>query len=136
MKPFLLLALGLSLVAVGPLRADSGATAPITIMRLTNGERFGLIGGQAGHPAPTLFVLASGLEGMQREPGFSEVGRLLLPHGFVSVIIDPPAHGADVRPGEPKELNAWRTRIEKGEDVIGGAGAYFDSDAGGIAHDG
>ena len=107
------------MAAVGSVRAESGMTEPIKIMRLANGERFGLIGGHAGHPAPTLFVLAQGLEGMQREPGFSEVGRLLLAHGFMSVILDPPAHGEDVRPGEPKELNAWRMRAEKGEDFIG-----------------
>lgn len=92
----------------------------MTMLRLPNGLRFGLIGEKAGHPAPTLFVLQGNLDVARREPIYTEVARILAKHGFMSVMLDAPAHGEDHRPGESTELAAWAARVEGGEDLVGG----------------
>ncbi|GAA0029520.1 alpha/beta hydrolase family protein [Bradyrhizobium ottawaense] len=37
---------------------------------------------------------------------------------FVVASIDLPCHGSDIRPGEPPELNGWRHRLERNEDLF------------------
>jgi dienelactone hydrolase len=56
---------------------------------------------------------------MQKYPQYTEIARTLAKHGFLSVILDPPAHGEDLKAGEPKGLDGWRARFEKGEDFVG-----------------
>ncbi len=117
-----LIALVLALAAGAPLRAGSGPSVPITILRLPDGTRFGLIGPRPSRPAPTVFLLAHGLETMADEPHYTDAGRLLTPHGFLGVVLDPPAHGKDVRPGETGALDGglkgWRQRLDNGEDFV------------------
>lgn len=110
---------GLLLLATAGLRAAEPAAVQMTILRLPSGLRFGLIGDRPAQPAPTLFVLQGNLDVARREPIYTEVARLMARHGFISVIVDAPAHGEDHREGEPTELAAWRSRLEHNEDFIG-----------------
>lgn len=111
----------LGLIGATALRAAEAAPAvQMTVLRLPNGLRFGLIGEHRGQPAPTLFVLQGDLDVARTESIYTEVARLLARHGFMSVMLDAPAHGEDHRPDEPTELAAWRARLERGEDFIGG----------------
>jgi len=112
--------LGLGVLAGLDVRSPLAAAPPslINIRRLPDGTRFGLIGEKGSRPAPTLFVFQGGLETLNQEPVFTEVPRLLLPHGFISVALDAPAHGEDHRRNEPPELAGWRARIEEGDDFV------------------
>ena len=87
-------------------------------LRLPGGPRFGLIGGRQDRPTPTLFVLGHGLETMQQQPVYTEVARLLFKQGVLSVVLDPPCHGEDIRPGEPAGMEGWRSRLEHGEPFV------------------
>ena len=50
----------------------------------------------------------------------NRIGRLLIPHGYLCVAADVPAHGADVRDGETGgDLGAWKARIVRGENLAG-----------------
>jgi dienelactone hydrolase len=94
----------------------------MTVLRLPDGVRFGIVGERQARPAPTLFLLAHSLETMETDPHYTDAGRLLIPYGFIGVALDPPAHGEDLRPGEPRGMAggmvAWRQRLERGEDFI------------------
>ena len=86
--------------------------------RTPGGLRYGLIGEAGAAPAPTLFIFAHALEVMRQEPVYTEVARLMARRGWVCVIVDPPCHGEDARPGEPEQLPGWRHRLERGEDFV------------------
>ena len=102
-----------------PARAHAADAVKIDVQRLPTGLRFGLIGERQSQPAPTLFVLQGDLDVARREPIYTEVARLLARHGFISVMIDAPAHGEDRREGEGSELAAWCTRVDQGENFLG-----------------
>lgn len=102
-------------MALGSQAAET--MVPMQILRTPGNVRFGVMGGQPGSAAPTLFVVAVGLEDMQREPVYTEVARLLAGQGFVSVVIEPPCHGEERRPDEPAGLAGWRHRLDHGENV-------------------
>ncbi len=92
----------------------------IQIRKTPDGVRFGVIGEIDGRksPAPTLLIVAHGFEEMRRQQVYTQVAAILAPHGWISVIVEPPCHGDDVRPGEPVQLEGWRHRLEKGEEFI------------------
>lgn len=96
----------------------------MTILHTPSGVRFGLLGDKAAEAAPTLFILATSIEGTfdPERRGYHELGRSLMEHGFICVTADVPCHGEDVRPGEPVEnngaLKCWRIRMEAGEAVV------------------
>ena len=90
----------------------------IQVRRTADDVRYGLIGEIGKTPAPTLFVLAHAIEEMQRQPVYTEVAAILARKGWISVVIDPPCHGEDVRPGEPAQLDGWRHRLEHDQDFM------------------
>ncbi len=106
--------------------AEPDAALPVTadkpreikVRRTENQIRYGLIGEVGKTPAPTLLVLAHGIEDMQREPVYTEIAGLLSQQGWLSVVIDPPCHGEDVRPGEPAQLQGWRHRLEHDDEFV------------------
>ena len=104
--------------AAWPVFAAAAEVADIKVRRTGDQIRYGLIGEIQPVPATTLFLLAHGIEEMQRQPVYTEVARILARHGWISVIIEPPCHGEDERAGEPVQLNGWRQRLEQGEDLI------------------
>src|ERR1043165_8075566 len=83
------------------LRAVDAAFGGLTVHRMPNGVRFGLIGARPSTPAPTLFVLQGDIVVALREPIYTEVARIMARHGCISVMLDAPAHGEDRRPGDP-----------------------------------
>jgi dienelactone hydrolase len=90
--------------------------APVRLMT-PSGVPFAMLGAKTDSPAPTLFQFAAdaalSLEGKLYPLGVALRKR----HGFLVVSLDVPGHGADRRPGEPASIAAWRSRIEKGEDI-------------------
>jgi esterase FrsA len=110
------------LVVLSPLKADLPYPVKMKILRLPDGVRFGIVGERQPRPAPTVLLLAHSLETMQADPHYTDAGRLLTPYGFIGVALDPPAHGEDLRPGEPGGMAggmvAWRQRLDRGEDFI------------------
>lgn len=103
-----------------PLVAGDVSSTVLRMERLPDGTRYALIGAKPDRPAPTLFVLQGDIDAARREPLYTEVARLLVPHGFIGVVIDAPGHGEDHRPDEPAELASWNWRVDRGQDLIGG----------------
>lgn len=93
----------------------------IQVRRTAGNVPFGLIGevGNDKAPAATLFVIAHGLDVMRTEEVYTEVAVQLAREGWVCVILEPPCHGEDAVAGEPKQLEGWRSRVERDQDFIG-----------------
>lgn len=90
---------------------------PVQVLRTPAGVQFGLVGEKPARPAPTLFVFGLDFRSaLAREANVA--GSILAGHGFLSVSLDVPCHGADARPGEPEGLSGWRARLEKGENFV------------------
>jgi len=90
----------------------------ITVLKTPDGVRFGVRGEKPSTPAPTLFVFATGIEQTLDNEDFNKVGRLLAEKGWLSVALDLPCHGKDVKPKEPAGLDGWRYRLEQGDDLV------------------
>lgn len=114
------LALALACVLQITLSSSVIAEEPrqINVRRTSDNVRFGLIGEIGKTPAPTLLVIAHGIEEMRKQPVYTEVASLLAKQGWISVVIDPPCHGEDVRDGEPAQLDGWRYRLEHEGDFV------------------
>jgi alpha-beta hydrolase superfamily lysophospholipase len=112
----------LALAFLPPLSAgpDPADRPKMKSKRLTtpSGVAFALIGERGAHPAPTLFMLGAAAQQSVELESFNTLGHILAREGYLSVGIDAPGHGEDVRPGEPTGLSAWRARLEKGEDPV------------------
>ena len=100
--------------------ANADETREIQVRQTSDNVRYGLIGEvpSGNVPAPTLFVFAHGIEDMRRQLVYSEVSVILAKQGWISVVVDPPCHGEDLRAGEPPQLDGWRHRIEHEDDFI------------------
>jgi pimeloyl-ACP methyl ester carboxylesterase len=96
-----------------PLLAAEG---PVRIASTSGGIRYGWLGDKAAGPAPTVFFLGGEIQENLTRPHYREALDRLGPDVF-KVSLDVPGHGADTRPGEPASLNAWRRRLDDGEDV-------------------
>jgi dienelactone hydrolase len=105
-------------LAVSP--GARAADEKVRALRTPDGIRFGLLGEKGSSPVPTVFVFANDYEGTLRKDEFNEAGRLLARHGYLSVALDLPCHGADQRDKEPAGLSGWRARLEKGENFVPG----------------
>jgi dienelactone hydrolase len=112
------LALAWTLSTMGPGAASAADAAKIAVRRTPSNIPFGVIGDMGKKARPTLFVFAHGLDVMQSEPNYTEVARTLSARGWLSVVVEPPCHGEDVRPGEPAQLEGWRYRLEHGDDLV------------------
>lgn len=120
MRPFLLCLMLPVLALAEPTPKDTPPVdTGLRLERLPDGTRYALIGDPAAKRAPTLFVFQGDIDVARREPIYTEVGRIVAKAGFLAVVIDAPAHGEDHRPGEPAELAGWRTRVDRGDDLVG-----------------
>jgi pimeloyl-ACP methyl ester carboxylesterase len=88
------------------------------LVKTPSGIGFRLAGDRGQRPAPTLFMFGSSAQTSVEMESFNTLGFILARDGFLSVGIDAPGHGEDVRPGEPAGLSAWRSRLEAGEDFL------------------
>lgn len=90
------------------------------LMRTPSGVLFGLSGETSGGPAPLLLHFGGTITDALTNPDFCRVADLLVARGWRAVSVDLPVHGSEVREGETEwDMNAWRTRLEAGEDLIG-----------------
>jgi esterase FrsA len=106
-----------SLVLIGPAQKESPRP---TVRELATpaGTRFAIIGEKGPRPAPTLFFFAGAARSTLLSHDFAKCGHHLMKDGVLLVGIDIPAHGDDVRKGEPGGIAGWRHRLEKGEGPI------------------
>jgi dienelactone hydrolase len=102
----------LSLSVLLPAQKEAPAVKSMTTPA---GVRFALMGEKKAKPAPTLFVLANAAEETLKHATYNHSGLLLAEKGVLCVALDVPGHGKDVRPGELGGLDAWRSRLEKGD---------------------
>lgn len=104
---------------VSELPSQAEDAAPTVVTRQTpTGDRFGTWGKLPDRPSPTLFVLASTVEGTLGDAYFRQCGNALAADGYLLVSIDLPCHGKQHRPDEPAGLTGWRHRCEQGEDFV------------------
>ncbi len=96
----------------------SGIHVSPVLTHTAGNVRYGHLGGGSDAPSPTLFVFAGSLEDSLTHPIYSRCCSLLMQHGFRCVSLDLPAHGRDVRPGEPKGLKGWSHRVRQGDDPM------------------
>ena len=120
MKKFtaLMIVLVCSVVTMSAQRPLESVRTGIRVKQLPSGARYGMIGERQAKPAPLLLMIQGSLETALAEPLYTETARLLAQKGFITVLIDAPAHGPDARPGEKAELAAWSERIGSGEDLL------------------
>lgn len=92
----------------------------MNIFRLPSGRRFSLLGEKKTAPAPTLFVFAGRIENSLEGEDYNKAGLILARAGYLCASLDLPCHGEDVKEGEQAgSLKGWRTRLEKGESLLG-----------------
>ena len=103
--------------AAWPIRAAE-PTRTVQTLETRTGVRFGLWGNAPAAPAPTLFILASTIDGTLGDAYFRQAGTALAAHGYLCVSLDLPGHGKQRRPDEPAELPGWRHRCERGDDFV------------------
>jgi len=109
----------LSLLTVSLFALDGDAADPVQLLTTPDGTRYALLGEKPKSPAPTLLVFGGDRSGTLVSEDVNRIGQLLSAEGYLSVSLDIPCHGDDVRPGEEAGLTAWRDRIVKGDDLIG-----------------
>lgn len=100
------------------LDANAPEASPLIHLEATHGIRFVLRGGRPAAPAPTLFVFAIDRAGTLHSEDYAKCARPLLANGWTCASLDIPAHGDDLRPGEPNGLKAWRVRLDHKENFI------------------
>lgn len=69
-------------------------------------------------PSPVLLNIANDMESTLQLDQFNQVGKVLAAQGFLSVSLDFPSHGGDLRKGEAEGMTGWRKRAEAGEPFI------------------
>jgi dienelactone hydrolase len=91
---------------------------PVKHFTTPDGVEYGVWNQTTDKPAPVLFVLASTIDATLGQAYFRQSGNELAEHGWISVSIDLPCHGKQVREGEPSGLGGWSYRLAKDEDVV------------------
>jgi dienelactone hydrolase len=111
---------GFLLLASAALGQGGLPTAPkVKVLQTPSGVRFAILGDKGSAPAPTLFIFATSAEDSLANPDFAKIGRLLAKHGVLSISLDIPCHGGDVRQGEQAgSLSGWRRRQQKDGDLV------------------
>ena len=97
---------------------DASPAAPAPEARTTPaGTAFSIL--PAGTiPAPTLLVCATTADETLTHEMYGSSPRILHARGWNVVALDLPCHGADHREGERQQLEGWRDRVEKGENIV------------------
>jgi dienelactone hydrolase len=104
------------LAAAALLAADPVA---MEVRRTPGGAAYGLIGEVGTSPKPVVVVIAHDFGVMRSQPVYTESAGLLVARGYLAVVVEPPCHGEDAKPGEPPQIDGWRHRLERGQDLIG-----------------
>lgn len=90
----------------------------VQALETRTGVRFGIWGDLPAAPSPTLFILASTIDGTLGDAYFRQAGTALGDHGYLCVSVDLPRHGKQHRDGEPGGLTGWRHRCQQGIDFV------------------
>jgi dienelactone hydrolase len=98
--------------------AEKSAQPMAEVMTTKAGVRYGIWPARPSAPAPTLFVLASTIEGTLNDTYYRQSANKLSTLGYLCVSIDLPCHGQEVREGEPPQIQGWCYRCEHGEDIM------------------
>lgn len=101
------------------LACAADALPAMQIVEVAEGVRFGIYGDKPAAPSPTLFVLAAGIEDLDKTRIYSETGRMLAADGWITVTVDLACHGRDAKTGEPPALDGWAHRVKAGQDLMG-----------------
>ena len=112
MLPLLLLLGGASTRAAEP--ADNAIVQKKTPDRV----EYGVWGKPRTKPAPTLFMLASTIDGVLGDPYFRQCGNELAEFGYLVVSVDLPCHGTQTVEGEPAGLSGWSHRVGNNENIV------------------
>src|SRR5260370_2025675 len=83
--------------------ARAGDAPAMKILKTPTGEQFALFGAKRAAPAPTLFVFATGLEDLERSPGYTEIAMSLAHTGFFTPPLDPPRNAPDPQKAHPHQ---------------------------------
>lgn len=100
------------------LNTNAAQASSLLALETTTGVRFVVRGGKPVSPAATLFVFATDRAGTLHSDDYAKCGQRFLADGGICVSLDIPAHGDDLRTGEPNGLKAWRVRLDKKENFI------------------
>lgn len=103
---------------LGGIAGVQAEDSPAIQINTVAGVEYGVWNRTGDQPAPVLFVLAGTIESTLGSAYFRQCGNELAEHGWVSVSIDIPCHGKQVRDGEPSGLGGWSYRLAKGEDIV------------------
>lgn len=108
-----------AVVLLSAMIARAGETPGLVRLRTPGGVEFEVLGDRPKAPAPVLFLFATDAQRTLADPAYGRVAGLLRDKGFVCVSLDAPCHGKDNKENAENPLAAWRTRIEKGDDLVG-----------------
>jgi dienelactone hydrolase len=108
------------LLLAGTSTAHAAGEGKVNILQTPAGVRFGLLGNKGSTPAPTLFVLGSSIEATLGDATYNKVGQVLGKEGYLSVSLDLPCHGKNVKDKEKPGLDGWAERLTNGEDFVAG----------------
>ncbi len=98
-------------------KANQSAHA-VQLDKTKSGIRFGIWPAKPQAPAPTLFILASTIDGSLGQAYFRQSGNLLAKRGYLCVSVDLPCHGMETKPGEPNGLDGWAFRAKHNDDFV------------------
>jgi len=88
------------------------------VLQTPSGIPFAMIGAKKEHPAPLLIVFGGAMRDALEDEDSNTLGWILAGHGFLSICLDLPSHGAEEKPGQPSRLAGWRHRLENGENFL------------------
>jgi dienelactone hydrolase len=108
-----------SIVLASSLVSRAGELPKLVSLRTPGGVEFTVAGERPSAPAPVLFLIASDAQRTLGDPAYGRIATLLAEKGFVCVSLDAPCHGKDNTEHAENPLAAWRTRIERGDDLVG-----------------
>jgi len=89
-----------------------------TVLQTPSGIPFAMIGSKKERPSPLLIMFGGAMQKALEDEDSNTLGWILTKHGFLTICLDMPSHGAEDRPGQPARLAAWRNRLESGENFL------------------
>jgi dienelactone hydrolase len=89
-------------------------------MQTKTGVHYGLYQDKPAQPAPTLLIIANGVDASAADPKrfYTATGIELARHGWIYVVLDPPCEGYLRKEGEPAGLNGWAYYLKAGRNFI------------------
>jgi len=88
------------------------------VRRTPSGIAFAIIGTKKERPAPLLIMFGGAMQAALEDENSNKIGWILAEHGFLTICLDMPSHGAEDRPGYLSRLPAWKMRLENGENFL------------------